>query len=119
MEYRFSLSGSREMVEKNMKRLTELLGFSGTSFSIIESNNTQMLCIDIDEKKINKSRTRNAGRKPKQVENFYTYAEIKEMKTKMNAADIAKFLGISRATYFRILKEFSDNGYDDNMPFMR
>ena len=63
------------------------------------------LYITYDEEEVNKKTTRGAGAKRKTLNKILTVEEVKKRLETETADDVAKDLGISRATFFRKMKE--------------
>ncbi len=76
------------------------------------SNN--VLKFSFDTSVIKKLRTRNAGAKVKELNDLYSMREIEEMQKTMTGAQIANAIGISRALYFKRLKEHREKGYRES-----
>ena len=72
------------------------------------------LKFSFDTELIKKLRTRNAGAKVKELNDLYSMREIEEMQKTMTGTEIAKTIGISRALYFKRLKEHRELGYNES-----
>lgn len=100
---------------KDVSELNEILNSVGVSFKTETVNDVELLTITVDHEKLNKFKTRNAGRgqsdeyRKKIRECKYTVGDIKEMKKTMKHDDIIKLLGVSRASYFRAWKDAQDS----------
>lgn len=100
---------------KDISELNEILNSIGVSFEVQTINCSDLFTVVVDHEKLNKFKTRNAGRgqsneyRKKIKECKYTVGDIKEMKKTMKHDDIIKLLGISRASYFRAWKDAQDS----------
>lgn len=100
---------------EDISELNKILNSVGISFNSDTINDVELLTIAIDHEKLNKFKTRNAGRgqsdeyRKKVRECKYTVGDIKEMKKSMKHDDIIKLLGVSRASYFRAWKAAQDS----------
>jgi UDP-N-acetyl-D-mannosaminuronate dehydrogenase len=100
---------------EDISELNKILNSVGVSFNSDTVNGVELLTITVDHEKLNKFKTRNAGRgqsdeyRKKVRECKYTVGDIKEMKKSMKHDDIIKLLGVSRASYFRAWKDAQDS----------
>lgn len=107
--------GKNDKCNKDISELNEILNSVGVSFEVQTINNSDLFTIVVDHEKLNKFKTRNAGRgqsdeyRKKVRECKYTVGDVKEMKKTMKHDDIIKLLGISRASYFRAWKDAQDS----------
>lgn len=98
-----------------VSELNERLDNIGVSFKVQIINGSDLFTVEVDHEKLNKFKTRNAGRgqsdeyRKKIKECKYTVGDIKEMKKSMKHDDIIKLLGISRASYFWAWKDAQDS----------
>lgn len=67
-----------------------------------------------DTEVLKKFRTRNAGAKIKELNDLYSMKEIEQMQKTMTGEQIANTIGISRALYFKRLKEHREKGYRES-----
>lgn len=114
----FIQPGGIDSVEK-IKKVSELDGLlSQVGISLeLEEHRTKSdvytsLAISYNPQKIKEKLKRNAGRKGSIITGDWTVGQIRErMEQGEIAEDIAKELGVSRATLFRKLKEAEDHNY--------
>lgn len=101
-----------EKIEK-VSELNNILSQVGVSLELeehrAENDIYTSLAIRYNPQKIKEKLKRNAGRKGSVITGDWTVGQIRErMKQGETAEDIAKELGVSRATLFRKLKEAED-----------
>lgn len=77
-------------------------------------NNTKYMKFSFDATGLKIFRTRNAGAKVKELKALYSMKEIEEMQKTMTGKQIANEIGISRALYFKRLKEHREKGYRES-----
>lgn len=104
-------------------RLNQILSDIGVTFGMSDTQHgLGILYISIDKEKLNKFKTRNAGRgqsdeyKEKIIKCKYTVGDIKKMKKNMKHDEIIEMLGISRSSYYRAWREAKD--VDNKRPFL-
>lgn len=111
----FVLQDKSDKCNKDISELNEILNNIGVSFEVQTINGSDLFTVKVDHEKLNKFKTRNAGRgqsdeyRKKIKECKYTVGDIKEMKKSMKHDDIIKLIGISRASYFRAWKDAQDS----------
>lgn len=115
-----------QLSERNldeMAMLAKYLERIGISVEITRKENTEsslgydFIVIKVNEEKYQSSMTRHAGRKADFDEKYDKYgkctvAELEEKLSKMSKTEIAKELGCSRMTLYRILKNISERQPD-------
>lgn len=120
-----------DSAEKDITELAEILDGIGISVSF-EKKDTEygFLGIDVDEDKLKRFRTRNAGPgykvSAKRISKYKirpTYAEIMEMRKTMENKEIIEKIGCSESAFYRQLryrKKQLENGspyFRENDPF--
>lgn len=114
----FWLDGIDEKNSSKVLELNMILSYFGISFEIKERAELgTCLTIKYDTDKLNKIRTRNAGRHKKNTAKYYKIADVIEMKKSLSENEILKTLEISRSTYYRRLKEINNNFLSDDCFF--
>ena len=97
----------------DFNRITKLLSRAGIILIVQEGQ----LSLDIDEPKLLRVITRNAGgSKAIKIKGEYQSIKVSDVRKLMReytAKVVAEELGISRATLYNRLKEAEENGYDE------
>jgi len=102
---------------RNFEVLKELLSSAGVLFEIQKREEGSPipyeLRIEYDESQLRKSMTRNAGAGRKFANRTISLEEIEKRLKNETAEEIAESLGLSRATFFRKLKEAREYNRDE------
>lgn len=101
-----------EDLEKILQDLNSRLQPVGITVSADENT---ILKIEINEEKFQTATTRRAGRK--KSETAKRYDEILAYRETHTAMETAEWLGLTRQTYYRKLKEHKDNRDDGSVVF--
>lgn len=100
-----------------VSELNSLLEDLGVSIIVRNTthNNTDYsyIAFKCDTEKLDNFRSRGAGRKKAQTNDIYFADQVREMMKTKTADEVAKSMGISRATLFRRLKHADETGNDN------
>lgn len=118
----FLIRGDIDANSKDMSvvsELNEILRKMGSEISVepTADENFSYLTIIFDTKKAHDFLSRGAGRKRKEPTSDYSIAEIRKMLEKEPAEEVAKKLGVSRATLFRRLRALKEEMEGENPTF--
>ena len=105
-------SKSLDTYNFEIKELTKIFEKIGVTMEITESKDSLVFKYDISN--VNKKLGRQAGRNKRQLQRNVQVQEIRERMKNESADEIAKTLGLSRATLFRRLK----NAEENNLPYI-
>lgn len=120
----FLLDMVNDETKEDVSELKEILEKIGMTLSIQKSEDGErdFLMFNYDPENVLAKFSRNAGRKQAMTEGYLTFEDIKNMQKEMNNEEIIKKIGISKATFYRRLKECKSQieqygfNYDD-IPF--
>ena len=106
-----SIALDGEPDQESIAQLNELLRLAGASADIYRNEHYNYLALTIkyDKEVVEQKRTRGAGRNKMQSDRACTYGQVLAMLKENTAQDVAAYLGMSRATLFRRLKEYKKN----------
>lgn len=102
-EIRFTGKMSLDKPE-DLQELKEILNRAGVQFVCVEGSKSVLMTFSWSKYLVDRKQTRNAGTKKIHPNKDTTVSEIRERMKTESADDIARSLGISRATLFRRLK---------------
>ena len=111
----FSLALPHEADLQEFSELIPLLEKIGISAAITKDNAIIGIEINYEKRKVEEILSRGAGRYRKYIdpESYRSVTEIRQRRQNGESmADIAKDLGVSRATLYRRLKEAKEDGDD-------
>ena len=101
------------------EELEKILLDLNTQFSavgvLLTVDDHAVLKIDVDEEKYRAVTKRRAGRKKSKTTK--QYEEIMEYRKTHTAMETAEWLGLTKQTYYRKLKEHRENGDDGSVEF--
>lgn len=121
--YYFPLSYLDDSNQQDINQIKNDLKSFGIDISVFTYPSASVthhsLVISYDPAVIRKKATRNAGRKKNYLTNpeRLTLGEVKELLKSQTAEEVAKRLGMSRATFFRHYKKQTDFYTDDSVFF--
>lgn len=101
MDKSYCESHSKEL-EPILQQLNTLFAAVGTGITISDF----VLNIDVNEEKFSSVTTRKAGRKAKGVNKLYE--EVQEYRKTHTAMETAEWLGLTKQTYYRRMKEWRE-----------
>jgi len=102
----------QEELEAILQKLNEVLGSAAVTLTADEYSELKIL-IDLD--KFQSVTTRRAGRRKKKTN--VLYEQILEYSKTHTAMETAAWLGLTRQTYYRKLKQHRENGDDGKVEF--
>ena len=102
----------QEELENILQKINEVLGNAAVTLTADEYTE---LKIHIDLDKFQSITTRRAGRKKKRTN--VLYEQIVEYSKTHTAMETAEWLGLTRQTYYRKLKQHRENGDDGKVEF--
>lgn len=97
--------------EQVINRLRDVLLLSGIEIEYFPVQNS--LKFNFDTSAVQDRATRHAGRKKKMDDLGLTVGEIKEMLQNSHPQEIWKLLGISKATFYRRMKQMEEKSDND------
>lgn len=110
MEYlNYSLRSVTEATETDTAKLNELLQKIGAKAEIQDlGDGYYRLSVKYDPEEVQKKVTRGAGRPQKSAKEWLTIGAVREMAKAQGVAATAEYLGLSKATYYRRMKEYAN-----------
>lgn len=113
MKEEISIYISGQTTEYSVERLKEILS---TRHIEIKQENNKLIFIYDHEKSVQKN-DRNAGRKPCETIDLFTYSDVKQMIREKGIRCAIETIGVSRATLYRRLKVHAESGRSDSEIF--
>lgn len=110
----FMLNGYVD-TEESVSKLNKILNAIDINCSIRYVNERPFLTFDYDDEVVRQKITRKAGRKKTNIKNYMTVGELRKMQQKLSNAEIARQLGISRATFYRKLEQYKGTENDTDI----
>ena len=95
-----------DALEETLQELNELFSAVGALFTVSD----HALTIDINEEKFSSVTTRQAGRKKNNLSK--RYEEIMEYRETHTAEETFQWLGLTKQTYYRRMKEMKEEAED-------
>ena len=102
----------KEELEQALQELNKQLEKAGVKLTADEYT---YLTIDIDQEKFNSVTKRKAGRRKKKTS--VLYEQVMEYAKTHTSMETAEWLGLTRQTYYRKLKEHRENNHDGKIDF--
>ena len=102
----------KEELEQTLQALNKHLEKAGVKLTADEYT---YLTIDIDQEKFNSVTKRKAGRRKKKTS--VLYEQVMEYAKTHTSMETAEWLGLTRQTYYRKLKEHRENNHDGKIDF--
>lgn len=96
--------------DAQVEKLNNLLALFGGKAEIKDSYDRERLVISYDDEKLEKWKTRNAGR----TANYYNLSidDVKEMISKLGAEGAAASLGITKQAMYKRIRKSKESGSD-------